>query len=253
METPETPARFGKGSGLAYDLKQRLDIKIRCPLNIIANGLLDTIQRRLSLRVTLIYYDGTHSLDQIKKRELPTYARDNVAIDPQGFVYELRNDKRITKLNLYQDIFSGALALNDLNFKQSQYLVEVELTDPEKGEMYLLRYLTFNHLTQSIYPKIYISVMQHLAAKRQPVKMFDGNADEVLEFRKEDRPPGNSDLDELFEKLVAQDISFPLLMKTKPKLECPRIKLPGIILESPKRKVQLRGLAEFGSLTDGRL
>ena len=64
-----------------YDIKQRLDIKIRVPFNIITNGLLESIQRRLSLRITLIYYDGTHTLDQIKKKKLPTYIRDNVTIN----------------------------------------------------------------------------------------------------------------------------------------------------------------------------
>ena len=84
--------------------------------------------------------------------------------------------------------------------------------------------------------------------------MFDGTADEVLEFKKgeEDRA-ANPDIDRIFEKLVTKDTRFPLLMKIKPKLECPKIKLSGIILESPKRKVQLRGLAEFGSLEDGHL
>ena len=82
--------------------------------------------------------------------------------------------------------------------------------------------------------------------------MFDGATDEVLEFKKEEnRTP--SDIDRIFEKLVAKDMSFPILMKIKPKLECPKIRLSGIILESPKRKVQLRGLAEFGSLADGHL
>ena len=82
--------------------------------------------------------------------------------------------------------------------------------------------------------------------------MFDGTPEEVLEIKREENR-NSSDIDKIFEKLVTKDISFPLLMKIKPKLECPKIRLPGIILESPKRKVQLRGLAEFGSLADGHL
>lgn len=108
-----------------------------------------------------------------------------------------------------------------MNFKKRHYLIEVELTDPENEEVYLLRYLTFNHLTQSIYPKVYITIIQHLVAKQRAIKMFDGNANEVLDFTKDDVRVVNK----LFEKLVEKDISFPLVMKIKPTLECPKIKL----------------------------
>ena len=48
-------------------------------------------------------------------------------------------------------------------------------------------------------------------------------------------------------------MNYPLLMKIKPRLHCPKIQISGIILESPQRKVQLKSLAEFGSLTDGNV
>lgn len=42
-------------------------------------------------------------------------------------------------------------------------------------------------------------------------------------------------------------------MKLKPRIECPPIRMKGIILESPKRKVQIKGLGEFLSLADGQI
>lgn len=58
-------------------------------------------------------------------------------------------------------------------------------------------------------------------------------------------------LDTLFDKLVVKDINYPMLMKVKPRIECPPIRMKGIILESPNKKVQIKGLSEFISLTDG--
>ena len=81
--------------------------------------------------------------------------------------------------------------------------------------------------------------------------MFDSPEEEVLVFAQEEK--FQSDIDKIFNKLVMQDTNFPLLMKIKPKLNCPKILLSGIFLESPTRKVQLKSLAEFGSLTDGNV
>ena len=68
--------------------------------------------------------------------------------------------------------------------------------------------------------------------------MFDGMALEVLDFAKEPSLHGGfSGLDKLYEKLVIKDINYPMVMKKKPRIECPPIRLKGIILESPKRKV----------------
>lgn len=44
-------------------------------------------------------------------------------------------------------------------------------------------------------------------------------------------------LDKLFEKLVVKDMNYTMVMKQKPRIECPPIRMKGIILESPKRKV----------------
>ena len=40
-------------------------------------------------------------------------------------------------------------------------------------------------MTQTVYPKIYISILQHLSSKKRPLRMFDGLALEVLDFEKE--------------------------------------------------------------------
>ena len=57
--------------------------------------------------------------------------------------------------------------------------------EPQSQVIYLLRYLTFNQMTQTTYPKIFISIMQHLSSKQRPLHMFDGLAQEVLDFKKE--------------------------------------------------------------------
>ncbi len=103
-----------------------------------------------------------------------------------------------------------------------------------------------------MYQKIFITIMQHLSSKKRPLYMFDGRASEVLDFKTEEMLEGEENpLDELFEKLVIKDISYPMIMKVRPRLECPPILLKGIILESFNRKVQVKGLGEFISLTDG--
>ena len=65
----------------------------------------------------------------------------------------------VTKCNLYDDIFFDSVSISELNFKQRQFLIEIQLRDPESEEMYLLRYLTFNQVTQSMYPKMYITII----------------------------------------------------------------------------------------------
>ena len=76
--------------------------------------------------------------------------------------------------------------------------------------------------------------------------MFDGLASEVLDFSKEPLlKNGMEPLDHLFDKLVVKDMNYPMVMKNKPQQDCPPIRMRGIILESPKRKVQIKGLTEF--------
>lgn len=40
-------------------------------------------------------------------------------------------------------------------------------------------------MTQTEYPKIFITIMQHLTSKKRPLRMFDGLAVEVLDLAKE--------------------------------------------------------------------
>ena len=149
-------------------------------------------------------------------------------------------------------MFSGQLNLEDLNFIQRQFVVEIELSDPVNRDIYLLRYLTFNQMAQTVYPKIFITIMQHLSSKKRSLRMFDGMALEVLDFAKEScLQEGMANFDTLFDKLVIKDINYPMVMKLKPRMECPPIRMKGIILESPKRKVQIKGLGEFISLNEG--
>lgn len=181
----------------------------------------------------------------------------NVALNQHGFVLQ-RGRGNNTKWNLYDDFFCGQVGLQDLNFMQRQFVIEVELVDPRTLDIFLLRYLTFNQLTQPVYPKIFITIMQHLRAKKRVLRMFDSLPNEILDFdkersllRRDKTRDGPNSLDVLFDKLVIKDANYPLVMKIKPKLECPPIRMRGIILESPKRKVQIKCLSEFISLTDG--
>lgn len=69
--------------------------------------------------------------------------------------------------------------------------------------------------------------------------MFDSLAVETLDFTKETTLQSNGvdGLDALFDKLVMRDTNYAMVMKIKPRIECPPIRMKGIILESPKRKV----------------
>ncbi len=77
------------------------------------------------------------------------------------------------------------MKLHDLNFLKRQFIVEIELTEPTSKDIYLLRYLTFNQVSQTVYPKIFITILQHLRSKNRPLRMFDGMAAETLDFSKE--------------------------------------------------------------------
>ena len=58
-------------------------------------------------------------------------------------------------------------------------------------------------MSQTVYPKIYITIMQHLFSKKRPLYIFDGLASEVLDFMKEPAfKHGMDPLNLLFEKLV---------------------------------------------------
>ena len=37
-------------------------------------------------------------------------------------------------------------------------------------------------MTQTVYPKIFITIMQHLSSKKRPLRMYDGMALETLDF-----------------------------------------------------------------------
>ena len=65
---------------------------------------------------------------------------------------------------------------------QKQYIIEVELMDPASQIVYLLRYLTLNQFSQSLYPKIYITVMQQLFSKKRAIEMFGSKREEILDF-----------------------------------------------------------------------
>ena len=62
----------------------------------------------------------------------------------QGFVINSRKGSNVTRWNVFDDMFKGQVRLEDLNFMQRQFIVEIELTDPISKAIYLLRYLTFN-------------------------------------------------------------------------------------------------------------
>ena len=58
----------------------------------------------------------------------------------------------------------------------------------------------------------------------------------------------------LYDKLVLKDLaSHALVKRSKLFVDCPPIRLRGIILESPKLKVQIKSLSEFISINDGSL
>ena len=65
--------------------------------------------------------------------------------------------------------------------------------------------------------------------------MFDSLAVETLDFTKETTLQSNGvdGLDALFDKLVMRDTNYAMVMKIKPRIECPPIRMKGIILEIP--------------------
>ena len=68
VETPEALLLQEKMD----DLKQRLEIKIRCPFNILQHNILPLINGKLDLRIALLFYDGSQTLQDVKNQKIPT-------------------------------------------------------------------------------------------------------------------------------------------------------------------------------------
>ena len=98
--------------------------------------------------------------------------RRHVVFNNQGFVL---NGHRHIKWNLFDHCFREQLmdSIEGLDFSTRKFVVEIELIEPRTKVTYLLRYLTLNQLTPVTYPKIYVTIMQHLRSKRRPLHMFD--------------------------------------------------------------------------------
>ena len=47
------------------ELKPRLDIKIRCPSQLLLPEVIQAINRKLDLTISLVYYDGSQPLSSI--------------------------------------------------------------------------------------------------------------------------------------------------------------------------------------------
>ena len=63
------------------DLKQRLDIKIRCPSQLLLPEVITAINRKLTLTISLVYFDGTQSLTAIQNRVGPRFTQEQVALN----------------------------------------------------------------------------------------------------------------------------------------------------------------------------
>jgi len=121
--------------------------------------------------VTLIYYDGTHDLQRIKQADLPCFSRPKVFVDSGGLVVTNKLGKRKVELNLLEDLFKGQLSEQDVNYNEKKYIIEVELLDSVDNTVYLLKYVSFNKFNPKDYPKVFITVLQQLAAKNRILKL----------------------------------------------------------------------------------
>ena len=166
------------------DFKQQLDIKIRCPSKLLSPEVIRALNGKLELSVSLIYYDGSYDLKKIQSGLSPCFKKKNLQLNAQGFA--ISSDSPIntsmktgespssgTIWNLFDHFFRGQLSLDDLNFTKRQYIVEIELLEPHSQLIYTLRYLTFNKLTATTYPKIYIAIMHHLVSKKRPLMIYN--------------------------------------------------------------------------------
>lgn len=76
VQTPETP-HLNKHE----DLKQRLDIKIRCPSQLLLPEVISAINKKLTLTISLFYFDGTQSLTSIQSGSGPVFVMKNVHLN----------------------------------------------------------------------------------------------------------------------------------------------------------------------------
>jgi len=121
------------------------------------------------------------------------------------------------------------VAATDLNYNVKIFVFEVEVID-SVGCTHLLRYLSYNQVSASIYPKIFVTIMEHLTSKRRPIRLagypFSQFTNEKFGV-----------LDILFQKFVLKDLSFEKVMKSFTKA-IPQFNLqPHVIVETPKQQI----------------
>ena len=115
VQTPDATPHMSK----LDELRHRLDIKIRCPAQLLSPEIVRAISGKLDLTVSLIYFDGTQELTKIQAGLGPKFVKRQVMFSPSGFV--LNSDAggpAQTKWNLYEDCFFGELGLDELNFSK---------------------------------------------------------------------------------------------------------------------------------------
>lgn len=208
---------------LSPETQDHLKIQIKC----------DEPVPNAELNITLIYFDGAHSLEQIKEKQLPKFTIPIVTFDPSGFILN-RNGSTFFSLT---DLFTGKLAATDLNYNVKFFIVEVEVID-SSGLTHLLRYLSYNQFSASLYPKIFVTIMEHLTAKKRKVSIASSIS---ARFTNEK----TAVLDTLFQKFVVKDLSFEKVMKTSPK-NIPSFNLqPHVIIETPKQQIIIQNIFEY--------
>jgi hypothetical protein len=208
---------------LSPETQEHLKIQIKC----------DEPIPNAELTITLIYVDGAHSLEQIKEKQLPTFTIPIVQFDPSGFVL---NRNRTTFFSL-TDIFAGQLAATDLNYNVKFFIVEVEVTDTS-GLTHMLRYLSYNQFTASLYPKMFVTIMQHLTAKKRKISIADHPSSQFTNEK-------TGVLDTLFQKFVLKDLPFSKVMKASPK-SIPSFNMqPHVIIETPKQQIIIQNIFEY--------
>ena len=200
---------------LSSETQDHLKIQIKC----------DELIPNAELNITLIYFDGAHSLEQIKEKQLPKFTIPIVQFESSGFVLN-RNGTTFFSLT---DLFTGQLAATDLNYNVKFFIVEVEVIDTS-GLTHLLRYLSYNQFTASLYPKIFVTIMQHITAKKRKVSIAGHPSSQFTNEK-------TGVLDTLFQKFVLKDLSFAKVMKASQK-SIPSFNLqPHVIIETPRQQI----------------
>jgi len=137
--------------------------------------------------------------------------------------------------------------MDDMNYLINKYVVEIEVIQQSEdgNKTVYLRYVTLNTIGQSVYPKAFITILKRLTSRTAPFYLNGQHEGKDTEVMYDPNQHKINTVDHVFDCLIEQDLTLPLLMKKNPKLDKLPIGVGGLILETPTGQLELVSLNHY--------